>query len=120
MTLFEKLKHKRELRKIWQPRKPEKIILTATQKAKNRAAAEGIAIAIQRQIEKELAAEAEAEAEAQQLYMDASKAIFSSECLVNVSEATIYMKPSLEEVQNNVFKFTPRKSSQAGDPKHLR
>lgn len=116
MPLFEKLKHKRELRKIWQPRKPEKIILTATQKAENRAAAEGIAIAIQRQIEKELAAEAEA----QQLYMDASKAIFSSECLVNVSEATIYMKPSLEEVQNNVFKFTPRKSSQAGDPKHLR
>ena len=116
MTLFEKLKHKRQLRKIWQPRKPEKIILTATQKAENRAAAEGIAIAIQRQIEKELAAEAEA----QQLYMDASKAIFSSECLVNVSEVTIYMKPNLEEVQNNVFKFTPRKSSQADDPKYLR
>ena len=116
MTLLEKLKLKRELRKIFQPRKPKKIILTATQKAENRAAAEGIAIAIQRQIEKELAAEAEA----QQLYMDASKAIFSSECLVNVSKGTIYMKPSLEEVQNNVFKFTPRKSSQAGDPKHLR
>lgn len=111
MTLFEKLKRKRELRMIWQPRKPEKIILTATQKAKNRAAAEGIAIAIQRQIEKELAAEAEA----QQLYMDASKAIFSSECLVNVSEATIYMKPSLEEVPNNVFQFTPRKSSASND-----
>ncbi|MDT3231246.1 hypothetical protein [Pseudomonas sp. rhizo25] len=116
MTLLERLQHKRELRRIWKPRKPKKIILTTTQKAENRAAAEGIVIAIQRQIEKELAAEAEV----QQLYMDASKAIFSGECLVNVSKGTIYMKPSLEEVQNNVFKFTPRKSSQAGDPKHLR
>lgn len=116
MALIDRMKEKRELRKVWSSKPTKSKPLTEEQKAQNKLAAEGIAIAIQRQIEKELAAEAEA----QQLYMDASKAIFSSECLVNVSEATIYMKSSLEEAQNNVFKFTPRKSSQADDPKHLR
>lgn len=85
MTLLERLQHKRELRKIWKPRKPKKIILTATQKAENRAAAEGIAIAIQRQIEKERAAEVED----QKLVTATFKAAFCRECLMNVADVTI-------------------------------
>lgn len=116
MTLLEKLKAKRELRKIWSPKPAKRKPLTKELKVQNKISAEGWAVAIQRWIEKELAAEAED----QKLIAATFKAAFSRECLMNVADVTIrWVKPNLTEVQN-VFQLTPRKSSQAGDPKHLR
>jgi hypothetical protein len=111
MTLLERLKEKREQRKIWKPRKPKKI--TPAQKLKNKLAADGIATAIQRHMDKELIQAVEDQA----IIADAFKRAFAREPLLTASTVTIQY--NTQEVQNaNVivpFKIKPAKPSTPDD-----
>lgn len=113
MTLLEKLKHKRELRTIWKPRKPKKIILTAKQKLQNKLAADGIAQAVQRHVDKKALQATEDQA----IIADAFKRAFAREPLLTAPTVTIQYKT--QEVQNaNVvvpFKIKPAKPSTPDD-----
>lgn len=115
MTLLERLKEKRELRKIWNAKPVKRKPLTAAQKAKNKESADGWATALNNALKHE-AHTVDQQIKAHRV--ETMKIMFGMypECFVNVSEVIIHT-PNGGKIRGteNVFKFASKQSSTSND-----
>ncbi|WLH59636.1 hypothetical protein [Pseudomonas sp. FP2294] len=92
MTLLEKLKAKRELRKLWNPKPAKRKPLTAEQKEQNKLSSDGWVVAITKMLQEEVETYEILEAKRKAYNSETMKRMFGmyTECSVNVSEVIIH------------------------------
>jgi hypothetical protein len=118
MTLLEKLKEKRELRKIWNPKPVKRKPLTAQQKEQNKLSSDGWAAAIIKMLREEVEAYEALQAKRKTYNSETMKSMFGmhTKCSVIFSEVTIQTPNggNLRGTQN-VFQSSPKQSSASND-----